>query len=466
MRFAAFALSAGLVLARASDPMEKAMDRFDSVQLGALALVGPFLQQNKLPAPWMKYLQGNQLRRLDAHSMTKELPAACKAACPNLEAMMKGLEQKMMSAMIPHMAAMQEMQGSSGSGASQGMDDMAKMMEAMMPMLKAILQVTFDDMCVNKDSYVCMVANMEKCQEQSATGTVTMPGMSYNDPVAMAKDYGPQLNCFCDTCPGARKAYTDMSVTTMSVMMNAFTSMASGMGGAMSGESTTSTELPAKIKTDMMNAVCPLVGMTRCFDQNPTECGSMMKGTTTQGIGSMGLNATAIPELTAECDKGGISVRGTPLSKVSTMVKIQGLDFDKVNSNEEIKANLIGKIKAEFLKKLKGYTADDLTVTLSAGSVQATVAVTPMPGSSSTLLESAMKTEKDAIATAVLAEVKAMPTDTLSTILQSDTTAEQLAVTADAPVVAGASPASVSASYEVGAAGIFWSLLVQVMISA
>merc|ERR1712023_109928 len=130
----------------------------------------------------------------------------------------------------------------------------------------------------------------------------------------------------------------------------------------------------------------------------------MMEGTTSRGMSQIGMSIIKtnntqgskldVAGLKANCTKAGKSWKSAPLPKVSTVLTIKGLDFAKVESNSEIKTELVSKIQAQFLAKLKGYTSDDLKVTLSAGSVKANVEVTPMPGSSSSLLQSSIATEK------------------------------------------------------------------------
>merc|ERR1712039_438294 len=142
---------------------------------------------------------------------------------------------------------------------------------------------------------------------------------------------------------------------------------------------------------------------------------------------------------------------------------IAGLDFAKADSN--FTEALISEIKQTFLAKLTGYTADDISVVLSSGSVKAKVAITPLPGSSSDLLNTALKTAKTTIANDILAEVKAMPT--ISSVLKDGSTEDQLTITATDPLVAGAHVAALSGadgSRGVAAIGIMAALLRQLLV--
>lgn len=455
LRFTAFTLS--VVLTSASDPVMEAMRRLDTVQVRSLALMGPFLQKHNLPAPWMKTSDHEQFRRLQSSMVS--LPSACTAACPSADNMMKGLQEKMLGAMMKHQDVMQSMAQSSPSGGENtDFSQIAKMLEKLTPMYSDIMTVTFDDMCANQESYQCLVTNADKCNTESQ-------GMNMNDPASMAKDFGPQAKCFCDVCPGARKAYAEMSSKMMGLFMNAMTSAFGAMASGGDGNSSDSSGEFSSLEKDVMAAFCPMVGMTRCFEQNPTQCFAMMEGTTSKGMSQIGMsvNNSDLAGLKANCTKAGKSWESTPLPKVSTMLTIKGLDFAKVESNSEIKTELVSKIQAQVLAKLKGYTSDDLKITLSAGSVKANVEVTPMPGSSSTLLQSNIATEKDAIATAVVADVKTMPN--VNAVLQSGTTADKLEATADAPQMeTTATAVASSATYSAGVVSLCWALMSQMTI--
>jgi hypothetical protein len=109
-----------------------------------------------------------------------------------------------------------------------------------------------------------------------------------------------------------------------------------------------------------------------------------------------------------------------PAKKITAIVTIKHLDFTKVMANAAVKNKLIADVKTVFLEKLnvnqKGYTAADLAVTLSQGSVKANVVITPKAGdeAASTTI---VKEQQASIATATVAKVKLIAgvEDTLET---------------------------------------------------
>merc|ERR1719305_2100652 len=119
------------------------------------------------------------------------------------------------------------------------------MMEKMMPMLKDILKVTFQDMCVNKASYVCMTTNEAVCMDKNQIST----GMDSNNPAQ-----------------------------------------------------------PEEIKKEMMQAMCPFAGLERCFAANPNQCSSITQGNQiASGMSGVGLSSGSnLTALKAECGKMGI----------------------------------------------------------------------------------------------------------------------------------------------------------------
>jgi len=151
-------------------------------------------------------------RRLaDADPQTKELPAACKEACPNAESVTKAQETAMMGAMMPHMAKMQTMQSKMQTmhGKNPTPAQMKTMMDGMMPMYEALFTVVFQIMCTNKATYLCMTTNHAVCTDKPQDQSEISMGVSIDDPAKMAKDYGPVLGCICDVCPGAKKCDDD-----------------------------------------------------------------------------------------------------------------------------------------------------------------------------------------------------------------------------------------------------------------
>jgi len=107
-------------------------------------------------------------------------------------------------------------------------------------------------------------------------------------------------------------------------------------------------------------------------------------------------------------------------------------------------------------------------VTFSSGSVKATVLITPLPGSSTAGLKTRIATNKDALAAAVVADVKSIPA--VADVLESGTTVDKLTATAsppsqsDAPSGGGAQTAS--GSYTTGVAGALGAVLAWATMSA
>lgn len=401
-------LTLGVMSTSASDPMGTAIQQLDEVQLQGLALVGAFLQEHGVPAPWMANHRISSNRRLQQQA---PLPEACKTKCPQAEAMMQGLQQKMTSAMLPHASALAS---ASGSGST----DMAAMMKVMKPLMKSIMEITFQDMCENKATYTCMTTNQKECFADSSSN---MGMVSFSDPAGMAKQYGPVLNCFCDVCPGSKQAYADMTSTIMSALLNALSSLGSG-GGSQSTQT-------GAVEQDMLKAMCPIVGMTRCFEANPTQCSHMTQGSMQQGMGTVGIPTTgnaSISDLRGKCDAASISTSSLKEQAVTSEITIAGLDFAKANSNTQSKDNLVSLIKSNILTKLPGYDASDIRVSLSAGSEKAFVTIDPLPGSTSALLASAVNSGIPEVSNSIIADVKAMPS--VSSLMKDGSTKDQLTI--------------------------------------
>jgi hypothetical protein len=453
MGFFTAALSVGLVLAHASDPMADALQRLEATQLQALALSGSFLQQQGVWAPWMQHPQMDGHRRLAGQDALLTLPAACKSACPSAESTMNGLKSKMMAAMMPHAQALASM--SSNTGGKTTPAELKATMEKMMPMLKDILKITFQDMCANKATYVCMTTNQAVCMDQNQIST----GMDFNNPAAMAKSYGPVLGCICDACPGSLQVYTDLSTSLMSVLLTAFSSM---------GQNSNNAAQPEEIKQEMMKAMCPFAGLERCFAANPNQCSAITQGNQMgSGMAGVGLSSGSnMSALKVECGKMGISTQsGTALTPVTTEMKITGIDFAKVNSDATLKKSIIDGIKAKFVAALKGIRAEDIMVALSSGSLKAAVTITPVPGSTSELLKTAITAAKTTVSNAVLAEVKAMPN--IASVLETGVTPSQLTMTAEAPTVGGAPQQAISKAFSphgLAVFGVMVALLVQLLM--
>lgn len=465
MRFTAVAIALAMALAQASDPMEQALQSFDPTQRHALGLAGSFLKRQGITAPWMKYSQGH-VRQLQESKVV--LPADCKAKCPNLEAGLKGLEKKMSDAMMPHFSAIQKVQQDMAGGGDPTPQQVTAMMKQFMPVFKDILTATFEDMCTNKANYLCMMTNAEVC---TPAGQQPSMGMSMDDPMSMSKDYGPMLGCMCDKCPSSRAVFIESTMTMMSVMMSAMMQMAAAMQSGKKMDN--SSAMDPQMQKDVMGAVCPMIGVQRCFDAYPTDC-NVMKEKALGSISSVDKNKAmdGIAAMETECQKFGATTKAAALEKVSTVLTMKGLDYTKVMANDKVKTLLVAKIKEQFLKKMPGYIAGDLEVTLSKGSVKATVAITPMPGSSTDILKAAVVANKDVVTASVLTEVKTMPANDMNAVLESGKTAADLTATAAAPTAAASpsgtttSATSVAGSYAAGVAGPLVAVLAWAMMSS
>jgi hypothetical protein len=147
---------------------------------------------------------------------------------------------------------------------------------------------------------------------------------------------------------------------------------------------------------------------------------------------------------------------------VTNTMTLSGVDFDKVSSNSMVMTKLIEEIKAGYLASLPGYSATDLAVVLTRGSVKATVTVTPKAGDSSSSLALGMNLKKTAMESEVLDRVKAMPEatelletgKTLSDLTVASSTASESTSSSifGQPVVSTAGPQHM-------AAALSWALL-------
>lgn len=143
--------------------------------------------------------------------------------------------------------------------------------------------------------------------------------------------------------------------------------------------------------------------------------------------------------------------------RIRTVLTLQALDFDKVNSNAAVKAELITNIKKSFLEKLpQGYTEQHLSVTLSKGSVKAQVDITPISAVSSQTLQAAMVATSPEIESRTLEKVKAMPA--VESMLESGKQISDLSVVVKQPPE-DENKISASASFSLYARASFAPLL-------
>jgi endoglucanase len=117
--------------------------------------------------------------------------------------------------------------------------------------------------------------------------------------------------------------------------------------------------------------------------------------------------------------------------RVLTIVTISNIDFDKVQADPLAQQELERRVKQSFLTNLPtGYTEGSLTVTLSKGSVIAKVYLLPLLGIESASLKETLKSNKEALVSTMLLQVKTMPE--ISNLLETDS---DLTVEATDPVL-------------------------------
>jgi len=173
-----------------------------------------------------------------------------------------------------------------------------------------------------------------------------------------------------------------------------------------------------------------------------TEKATCSQGTCTGGkVGKASAKNTKCPMAAISCEEAvcceAVLCSGCS-KKVSTTVTMKGLDLDKCN--DAVKTKLKKKVIDSFLASLSGYKAEDLVVTLSKGSVKATVVITPKAGSDVAALKTVVKAQAVAVKAQVLAEVKKMPEVTSGTIFEKGKSLADVTVDVEAPVEATAQP--------------------------
>jgi hypothetical protein len=272
-----------------------------------------------------------QLHRRLLSMPANTLPADCSAACPDAASVFQKLQQKMATAMSKHTGAVQGMMQSgtlSGDGGLSDPEDLSKLMTSMTPMMKDIYAITFEDMCTNKASYQCMVmTHADKCMDNNAASMGNPMGMS--DPLALASQFAPQLECFCDKCPESKAMVIDMHVNLLTATMESFSLLGEvgPVGTSTRSNGASAGGLQEDVTTRYMRAICPMVGMGSCFEANPNECSisSMMPGSMVGGMGSMGpgsQNVDSIAQLRAACKAAGVDI--TSGSPVTTTPQLSG----------------------------------------------------------------------------------------------------------------------------------------------
>lgn len=127
------------------------------------------------------------------------------------------------------------------------------------------------------------------------------------------------------------------------------------------------------------------------------------------------------------------------MKKVTTVVTLKGLDYDKVMADTTVKNGIIATVKSKFLAKMPGYKESDLKVTLSKGSVKATVEIVPMPGADGASLKAIVEQSKNNVVAAIVADVKNM--GSVDSVLESGATKDQIQASTSNAITSGGGPA-------------------------
>lgn len=413
-------------------------------QLHALTHIGSIMQKAHLPAPWMESTS-MQSRRLFT---TQQLPSACQTACPSAQPAMDALSTKLFADMMSDASLLGQISQLSGSQ-NPNMQDMKQIVDLMKPLMEKMLKSTFNDMCVNKATYTCLMTNDNICL--SATDAVNPLS---GDPVALTKQYKNSLDCMCDVCTGAQDAVIGFSSSILSALSSVFSSMSS------TGASTSEEAL----QKDLLKGMCPLVGVNQCFQANPSVCAAAMSDAMGNSSGiTAGMSFSSMNALEAECTRHGVSIEvAATAAPVTTLITLTGLDFAKVDADATLKTAIIDKVINRIATTIN-YPTDKVTVTsLSSGSVKASVSVQPVPGAPSNALQTKMSTEKDAIVSGVSADVKTIPT--IDNGLKDGVTKDSINGAMDDPVTVANTPTSAAVPFaNLGLICMVSGLLTQVM---
>jgi hypothetical protein len=300
------------------------------------------------------------------------------------------------------------------------MQEMTQTIDLMKLVGKRRLKTAFNDMCVNKAAYKCVMTNNNICLIGDGEVDLFSP-----DPVALTKQYKNSLDCMCDVCTGAQDAIIGFSSSILSALSSVFLSL-SGTGASTSEEA---------LQKDLLRGMCPLAGVNQCFQANPSVCADAMSDAMGSSEGSTaGMSFSNMSALEAECTSHGVSIEvAATAAPVTTLITLTGLDFAKVDADATLKAAIIDKVINRIATSIN-YPTDKVTVTaLSSGSVKASVSVEPVSGAPSNALQTKMSTEKNAIASGVSADVKTIPT--IDNGLKDGVTKDSISGTMDDPVV-------------------------------
>jgi hypothetical protein len=122
-------------------------------------------------------------------------------------------------------------------------------------------------------------------------------------------------------------------------------------------------------------------------------------------------------------------------TRVKQRVTLKNMDFDKLEANPTLKTAIVTNVKQSYLSVLpEGYTENHIIVTLSKGSVIATVEIIPAEGVTTADLETSFTDEnvKTSLESKVLKNLQAV--ENVNNVMEEGKTAADLTATASAPI--------------------------------
>jgi len=261
-------VAVGLALSDAADPL-KVLAELDPITKQVAATLEDALEQSNIETPWRHLEEFKEIRRLQegglpfdttgvkgtsaAVTITLDLPATCKIACPNLE-------KTMMNVLKDEMRINSKYGGNLGQVLAN-VKDTHQLILKMRPMIEDLYFLALKTMCAGRKSYECMRSNSDKCKWARA-------GKWSKD---NAQELAPVLECICDKCPTAKDAFIKLQATQIATLYSALAELAAFFKGG--------PPMPASLKKkyekETFAAMCPMVGAKLCFDANPAECSKM-----------------------------------------------------------------------------------------------------------------------------------------------------------------------------------------------
>jgi pimeloyl-ACP methyl ester carboxylesterase len=116
-------------------------------------------------------------------------------------------------------------------------------------------------------------------------------------------------------------------------------------------------------------------------------------------------------------------------TKVRSTLVLSNMDYNKLDAAAKTKVE--DQVRNTYLTHLQGYTADQIEVTLSAGSVRATVDIQPKTGDTVASLQTEVGAKEDVLKTSAVTNLQAMPE--IDSLMEDGKTASELSATVEAP---------------------------------